>query len=381
MGQHISLLGSVDRQLDQMLRTGGNRVTMLPAADLTKLAISSTEQPDVVVIDLRGDSQLPAGVGTLKRQHPQTGVVIVASRLDPSLMLEAMRAGVNECVTEPITQSDLDQAIARVVRQQRSAVNGDAFAFIGAKGGVGTTTVAVNVATALTKAVGRGGVLLIDLHLSHGDAAMFLGAEPRFSVIDALENVQRSDEAFFRSLVVKTAAGVDLLASSERAMVGTVDGRSVKGLMDLAMRLYRHVVLDVPRSDTTVLDSLDAVARLIVVANQDLAAVRSAGRLSTMLRQRYGAAKVSVVLSRYDVGALIGQEDVEKATGAKVKYKFPSEYQRVVEALHQGAPLVLGNHSALAGGLEALANDLACVEREVAASERKGLFGRFTGRK
>jgi pilus assembly protein CpaE len=381
MAQHISILGSVDRQLEQMLRATGSRITTLPLAELSKLALSSSEQPDVVLLDVRSDSQLPPGVAALRRQHPHTGVVIIASRLDPSLMLEAMRAGVNECVTEPLTRNDLDAAIARVVRQQRSVVIGDAFAFIGAKGGVGTTTVAVNVATALTKTVGRGGVLLIDLHLAHGDAAVFLGAEPRFSVIDALENVQRSDEAFFRSLVVKTAAGVDLLASSERPMVGAVDGRSVKGLMDLATRLYRHVVLDVPRSDTTVLDSLDAAARLIVVANQELAAVRGAGRLATMLRQRYGVGKVSVVLSRYDATGPIGYEDVEKATGGKVKHKLPSEYNRVVEALNQGAPLVLGNHSALAGGLEALAHDLAGVESGAGATERRGLFGRLTGRK
>ena len=74
------------------------------------------------------------------------------------------------------------------------------FAFIGAKGGVGTSTLAVNTAASLARD-NKGQVLLIDLHHSQGDAAIFLGAEPRFSVIDALENSHRLDEALFRSMV------------------------------------------------------------------------------------------------------------------------------------------------------------------------------------
>ena len=76
--------------------------------------------------------------------------------------------------------------------------------FVGAKGGVGTTTVAVNVATALAKLAGTERTLLIDLHVANGDAAVFLGAEPRFSIVDALENTHRLDEAFFRGLIVRT---------------------------------------------------------------------------------------------------------------------------------------------------------------------------------
>ena len=79
------------------------------------------------------------------------------------------------------------------------------------KGGVGTTTVAVNVATALAKLEPKS-TLFIDLHVANGDAAVFLGAEPRFSIVDALENTHRLDEAFFRNLIAHAKCGVDLLA-------------------------------------------------------------------------------------------------------------------------------------------------------------------------
>ena len=381
MSMHVLLLGSSDKQLEQLLSGHGARTIALPASELTRLAAAGADQPDVIVLDLRADRHVPPAVWAVKRQHPQTPMIIVAAQLDPALMLEAMRAGVNECVTDPLTAEGIAAAIARVVHQG-STVTGQTFAFVGAKGGVGTTTIAVNAATALARATGRGGVLFIDLHLMHGDASILLSAEPRFSVLDALDNLHRSDEAFFRSLVVKTGAGVDLLASSERAAVGAVDPASIRALMDLALRLYRHVVLDVPRSDTTVLDSLDAVARFVIVANQELATVRSAARMAASLRQRYGAGRVSVALTRYDDAAPIGKQHVEKATGAKVTHTFPSDYRRVIDALNQGQPLVLGNHSPLAGRIVSLANDLAGLESPAPpAGERRGFFGLMTGRK
>src|SRR5690606_9922344 len=129
------------------------------------------------------------------------------------------------------------------------------FAFVGAKGGVGTTTMAVNVATALARAVEADETLLMDFHLSYGDAAVFLGVEPRFSVADAMENTHRLDEAFFESLVVQTKAGVHLLASAERA-VGPVDMRRISTLLHFAANHYRYTFLDVPRSEALVLDAL-----------------------------------------------------------------------------------------------------------------------------
>jgi pilus assembly protein CpaE len=109
---------------------------------------------------------------------------------------------------------------------------------------VGTTTLAVNTAAALAKA-GVGEVLLIDLHLANGDAALFLGAEPRFSIIDALENVHRIDDSFFRSIVEKTKPGIDLLSSSDRMVQGLSDAKRVRALLEFAVHRYRFIVLDV----------------------------------------------------------------------------------------------------------------------------------------
>ena len=138
----------------------------------------------------------------------------------------------------------------------------------------------------------------MDLHVANGDAAVFLGAEPRFSIVDALENTHRLDEAFFQELIVKTKAGVDLLASSERMMTTPLDVRRIRTLLDLAERHYRYVILDIPRSDAAVLDALEGVKQIVIVANQELATVRSAEPHGRHAPPAAREGKLTVVISR-----------------------------------------------------------------------------------
>lgn len=377
MSLNVTVVGSKDRQLEGLLQAPGANVSSMPLHELGQLANSKGHSPDVLVLDLREQNVIPPALPVFKRQHPSTGVVIVSSRLDPPLMLEAMRAGVNEWVADPVVESELKAAIERVANQRLASLPiGQTFAFLGAKGGVGTTTIAVNVATALMK-VTSARTLLVDLHLAHGDAALFLGAEPRFSIVDAIENRHRLDAAFFRGLLARTKAGPDLLASSDRPNVGPVDVVGIGAVLDFAARQYQYLVLDVPRSDSIVLDALEMVSGFTIVANQELATVRSASRVAAALRQRYGAGRVSIVVSRYDKTSEIGQDDVARAVGGSVRHLFPSDYRLAVQALNLGQPLVLGNHSRLAGSYVEFARGLTGLAAERAATTPGGLFGRF----
>lgn len=376
----VTIVGSRDRVLEERLRAAGMHPLSVGTDALVTLAHPSSKPPEAVVLDLRSQSEIPPILGSLKRQHPDMGLIIVASTLDPTLMLEAMRAGVTECVTD-IERGDLEAAITRLVAQRASPVAGEVFVFLGAKGGVGTTTAVVNVATALSKI---GSTLVIDLHLAGGDAALFLGATAHFSVVDALENTHRLDAAFFRGLVTSTKAGPDLLASADRAALTTVDPPRVRALIDFSAHHYRYAVIDIPRSDAAVLDSLEGAATIVIVTNQELATIRSATRVAAALRQRYGKERVAVVLSRSDRQAEIGLDDLEKAVGGLVRHIFPSDYRLAVAALNRGQPLVLEGKSALASAFQAYARELSGVKApsgESASVKGPGFLGRLTGRR
>ena len=92
------------------------------------------------MIDVRGQDRLPSSLSLLKRKQSSANVILIASTIDAGLMLEAMRAGVNECIAEPLAQADVSAAMNRLLGQRAMAAAGAVFAFVGAKGGVGTTT-------------------------------------------------------------------------------------------------------------------------------------------------------------------------------------------------------------------------------------------------
>jgi pilus assembly protein CpaE len=362
-----------DPRLEEALRGAGFKTTRFALMDLADLARAS-KAPAALVVDLRGQHQLPNGIAALRQQHPASGIVLVLTSFEPHLMLEAMRAGVTECVSEPLTAQALEDAVRRVLVGVKSDAPGQIVAFVGAKGGVGATTIAVNTATALARG-GAGPTLLIDLHVGTGDAAIFLGVEPRFSVLDALESVHRIDEALFSSLVEKTKLGVNLLASSDRLERGDVDPQRVRALLDFIVRAFRFTVLDVPRTNLAMLDTLDGASRIVIVTNQELPALRSTARLAHSLRARYGASRVKVVVNRFERLNEIGQDDIERVIGDSVKHLIPSDYGAAVEAVNSGRPLVLRD-SQLAESFRLLAADLSGIVKKTAVRPT-GILGKL----
>jgi pilus assembly protein CpaE len=367
----IILTGDGEKDIETAVRECGATPTLLPIGALTSLAQSDKVQADILLIDIRGQASVPPALTSFHRQHPGVGILIVAKALDADLMVSAMRAGANEWVAEPLTHGELDAAITRIVVRQSPAPTNQTFAFVGVKGGVGTTVVAVNVATALAR-IARSGTLMIDLQVPRGEAALYLGATPRFSVADAFDNIHKLDEAFFGSLVVRAASRLDLLAAPEAGSATRLDPARVKALIEFVSKHFEYVVIDVPRTEAGAIDALDGAKSIVVVTTQELPAVRSAASMSARLRQRYGNDRVLVVVNRLDKQSEIGLSDVEAALGAPVAFTFSNDYRGVVAALNAGRPLVLNDHSTLAASFEKFARRAAGVQIEQKGTGARG---------
>jgi Flp pilus assembly CpaE family ATPase len=271
----IAVFTRDDRVVD-MLRSSGLRASSIDEAELLRYT-RATDAPQVLVVDVRDFDQLPSGLAAFRRQHSGAGVVLIASSFDPRLMLDAMRVGVTECVAEPLSANALDEAVRRVLTNVVPQPTGQVFAFIGAKGGVGTSTLAVNTAAVIGRDLEHS-VLLIDLHTS-----------------------------------------------------------------------------------------------------QEIAALRNAARIADTLRQRYGPARVKVVVNRFHRDAVIAQEDVERVIGTDVK-RLPSDYKVALDALNVGRPVVLDMESRLAKAFATFAKDLAGVVKERAVRP-SGVLGRLAWRR
>ena len=376
----VTLLGSIERDLAAALRDRGFVVTDSDISVAIASHVAATKGPDVFVVDIRSLAALPRELVSLKRHFPQSGIVVLAKALEPAAMLDAMRMGVSEWLPEPLVLDDLETAIRRVTRPSAGTVAGRAYAVLGGKGGVGCTTVAVNLATALHRATGEP-TLFIDLHMAHGDASVFFGVEPRFSVLDALENIHRLDQTYMKGLVTATKGGLDLLAAANRPQLVPIDALRVRALIDFVTTTYPWVVLDCPRTDGTLMEALDTTTAVLVVANQELATLRSASRMAAALRQRCGAHAVKLAMNRFDTESEIGRRDVERVMAGRIDYTLPSDYRAAVAALNKGEPLALQPQSRLAAAFDDLARDLAGLGPAHREAARGGFFARLGGRR
>lgn len=370
----VGIVGNQDGELQALVSACGMRPLVLQIEQLALPGRLGSSLPEALLVDVRRDRAILSHVATIKRRYPSMGIAIVAKALDPELMLESMRAGVTEAIPEPLTSAAIQAAIGRVAIHQSVPVQSRVYAVLGAKGGVGATTIAVNLAAALARNLDDA--LLVDLNFAAGDAAVFLGVEPRFTIAEALENTHRLDEAFLRGLVVRSRAGLDLLGSSPRIAPGSIDPNRLRTLLDFVTRYYHAVVLDIPRMDSMLLDSLEDASGIFVVVNHELPTLRSAHRLVATLKQRYGD-KVGVVVNRSDKTSEIGLEDIEKTVGGvKIRHVFPNDYRQAVGAINKGQPLAETTQGRLPESFHTFARELTGQRpAEPAQDSGGGIFG------
>src|SRR5438045_3426207 len=232
------------QRLGRLLRTGPVPVSVLEGRTARELAPA-----DVLIVDVRGDTS--AGMATIERLRaaaPGSGVFAVASSADPDLILQAMRAGANEFFIWPPAEDTFHGAIRRTAARREAAQGAKPAAtslvFFGAKGGAGTTTMAVNCGVEVARLSKRPTVIL-DLKAGLGEVALFLGVRPRYTVLDAIDNLHRLDREFLRELIIKHKSGLEILDGSEHFdRPGTADGTAIEELLRLLTRQYEYLVVD-----------------------------------------------------------------------------------------------------------------------------------------
>jgi pilus assembly protein CpaE len=356
MAQLTALIVSHDedfrRNSSSMLRGGGVPIGILEEA---RTGAAGTE-PDLALIDLRGDAAGGlAAIERLRAAHPTTAIFAIAGTTDPELILQAMRAGANEFFTWPPQQDGFYGALRRTAARRETAQAAArqpsaTLVFFGAKGGSGTTTVAVNCAVELARLTKRG-TIIVDLKSCLGEVALFLGVRPRFTLLDAIENLHRLDRDFLRELVARHKSGLEILAGSEQFdRPGAGDSGAIEELFRVLAKTHDYIVVDAGNAiNSCTLAALYAADTIFLVTNPDVPSVRNAQRLVDRVRQvGAGGERVRILLNRASEPFLIAPKQIETALGYSIHHTFTSDYKTVSAALNSGVPLALTNHSELA---------------------------------
>jgi len=222
--------------------------------------------------------------------------------------------------------------------------------FFGAKGGAGTTTLAVNCGVELAR-LSKRATVIVDLKPGLGEVALFLGIRQRFSVIDAIDNLHRLDREFLRELVVKHKSGLEILAGSDHFdRPGAADGGAIEELLRLLTRQYDYIIVDGgSQINSCTVSAMYTADQLFLVANPDVPSVRNAQRLLDRVRQ-LGACgeRVRLLLNRAAEPFPIPPKQIEGALGHPIHHTFPSDYKTVSTALNSGVPLALSGATDLA---------------------------------
>jgi pilus assembly protein CpaE len=370
---------SDDRELAALFeeaRLDAARVTEDEARGLVRTA----EFPIVLVLDGRRQTRLMRWAQGFLSDKPTVAVLLLVKALDHTVIPDIVQAGVRDCLPEPVTAAALDRAVCRMgtlVEADLSRGTGRVIAVVGAKGGVGATTIAVNTATAIARQAASP-PLLIDLHITGGDISVFLGAKARLSVLAALQNLHQADEAFLAGLFEKSSAGVHLLTSSTRPSPVAVGTPAIQALLDFAARRYQVTVVDVPRRDSAAMEALDRATTILLVTTQDLSAVQAAAATASTLRQRFGSQRFRVVINRYDKHASVSAQDVAMVTREPVAWTLPNDFRVAVEAINAGRPFTMQDGK-LAAAIKGLAAELTSA---VPTTKRAGgLLGRLSWRR
>jgi pilus assembly protein CpaE len=363
---------SLRQQMTRLLRDGATPVSV--AEERNGGAVAST---DLMIVD--GRFNLNGAIAAVERcraASPASSIFLVASDTSSDLILQSMRAGANEYLTWPINDQSFDDAVARASSRRGAAGGSAALAsivvFLGAKGGVGTTTLAVNCGVEL--AAKKKPTIVVDLKQGLGDVALFLGVRSRYSVLDAIDNPDRLDREFLAGLVAKHVSGLELLPGSDQFdRPSSADGATIENILQLLSARCEYMVVDAGAQITGLtLPALYVSEMIGVVINPDVPSIRNGQRLIERISQMGSCGdRVKVLLNRAAAPYPIPLAQIEDALGQKVHLTFPSDYRTVATALNSGVPLTFSDNSDMAEQFKRLTNLILNPLAPQAAPARK----------
>lgn len=314
--------------------------------------------PDICIVDF--DKDRKSAAITAEQIHaaaPETAIFAVSDQRQPERIIDAMRSGCSEYLVKPLEREQLLNAVARVAarkKEKRETSTGQLFAFIGAKGGCGVTTLATQFAAFLASSLSRK-TLVVDLHPDFGDAALYLGlTKTNYHFFELLDNTDRLDTDFLKSFLVHHSSGLDLIPAPEG---GGATREIIPGVMmqtmDFLRQRFEFVIADLPPglSDEN-LELIHTCDQLYLVTVAEVSAVRNVVRqMEHLMRKDIPKDRIRVILNRHQKRSAVSDEQIEKVIGQKIYWRVPNQYPQVMKTIHEGDPVAQLSNSEVARNL------------------------------
>jgi len=339
------------------------------------LTMAASMLPDVVLMDINmPDMDGIAATEKLSSEVPTAAVVMMSVQGEADYLRRSMLAGAREFLVKPFSSDELTASIRQVYTRERdkqsrmSAMpvmsantggpvpasdegghDGQIVAIFSPKGGVGRTTVAVNLAVAAATELGKS-VVLMDGSFQFGDVGVLLNLNPKNkSIADLVPELEAGELESIDTFVINHSAGIRvLLAPPSPEMAELITPSGVKKVLEALRRTHDLVVVDCTSwFNETTLAILDAADVVLTMLSLEITSIKNMRLFLEVADQLgYEPNKIKLVLNRADSSLGIRVADVESSIGRKVDHTIVSDGRSVVYALNRGVPFFLSNREA-----------------------------------
>ena len=309
-----------------------------------------------LIVDLSGDPEgAIKAIEKVKQAAPDLFVIVSNFHAEGEMVISCMRAGANEFLLQPIKRTEFRDAIARLERAPKHAVAGESklgklYTFIGTKGGVGTTTLAVNFASVLAQR--KLSTVMIDLDWIGNDVAMQLGASPQYTLMEVAENLDRMDQALFEGFVTRDPLGFFVVGPPDALeQHGHFSDHMIRDFATFLVDKYDAIAIDGGRavSNEVVLAAAQVSAAVFLVIDQEFPSIRNAQRYITFLmRMGFNQDQIKVVVNRYTkkvTATMANLEQIQQTLNQPVFYGIPAS-PAVIGSINKARPFVANREQA-----------------------------------
>jgi pilus assembly protein CpaE len=289
-------------------------------------------------------------VEVLAQRAQQPAVLLIGARLPTSLVRSLLKLQRSDVVEAPVTPRDLSRAaeaiLAEAAAAQAPPQTSRCWSVMGAVGGSGATTLAIELAAALARRSSQpGSVALVDLNLADGAACAYLGAAANMDLTEASESPERIDAALTDAFAVRIDVGFDLLAGARNPQAfASVSPAAVCRLLEMACQSYETVIVDLPRHrQAWTLDVLGGSDEILIVSELTVPALLSARALAGEIEAELPDAKrPRLILNRMAnraFGPAPSRAEAEKALQRKVDGAVTSDWEAAACSVNLGGPI------------------------------------------
>ena len=382
----IALIGPEDGRRNEVVASlavlqCGTILEISSYPELDELSRMIEQSYDVVLIDLDANPEYALDLVESICGESSATVMVYSAQADPEWMIRCMRAGAREFLAQPFTLAAIAEALIRASARHTRAptskkTRGALSVFLGSKGGSGVTTLACNFALLLARESSRK-ILLIDLDLPLGDAALGLGIAASYSTVDALENFSRLDSTFLSMLLVQYSPWLSVLPAPGKFSSIQASKEAIDRLLTVARQDFDYVVVDSgSRLDGAAMALFEQDAKFYLVTQVGIPDLRNSNRLISEFFPS-SASKLEIVLNRYAPSSLgVDEAHITKALTRPAQWKIPEDCINACKTQNAGTPLGLGD-SPISRAILQMARAACGVS---AQSEKQKWFLRMFGR-